>query len=194
MPEELAALLAQPVLNLSDSELVDLFSGLAINGRSQGILALDQIVPACRDWVLRVFLNDVLNGLVPTLVAKLGETHIEALTSDEKTRCAMIVRGVECINDGLHPFIVQDMMHAFFAFTAAGEPIANTSLDSVVNQMVGLAEKAYLEGITASKDETFHDEPLLKEGIALMLAHRDPTDPLLEGDHRLRQSPIICRP
>ena len=86
------------------------------------------------------------------------------------------------------------MMHAFFAFTATGEPIANPSLDSVVNQMVGLAEKAYLEGITASKDETFHDEPLLKEGIAPMLAHRDPTDPLLEGDHRIRQSPIICRP
>ena len=95
MPEELAAMLAHTALNLSDSELVDLFSGLAIIARSQGILALDQIVPACRDWVLRVFLNDVLNGLVPTLVAKLGETHIEALTSDEKTRCAMIVRGFE---------------------------------------------------------------------------------------------------
>ena len=106
----------------------------------------------------------------------------------------MIVRGVECINDGLHPFIVKDMMHAFFAFTAAGESIANPPLDSVVSQMGGLAEKAYLEGITASKDETFHDEPLLKEGIAPMLAHRDPTDPLLEGDHRIRQSPIICRP
>ena len=106
----------------------------------------------------------------------------------------MIVRGVECINDGLHPFILQDMMHAFFAFTAAGEPIANTSLDSVVNQMVELAEKAYIKGINVLKDEMFHDEPLLKEGIALMLAHRDSTDPLLEGDHRLRQSPIICRP
>ena len=76
------------------------------------------------------------------------------------------------------------MMHAFFAFTAAGEPIANTSLDSVVNQMVGLAEKAYLERITALKDWTFHDEPLVEEGIALMLAHRDPTDLVLEGDHR----------
>ena len=184
MPEELAALLAQPALNLSDSELVDLFSGLAIIARTKGILALDQIVPTCRDWVLRVFLNDVLNGLVPTLVTKLGETHIEALAAGEKTRCAMIVRGVECINDGLHPFIVQDMMHAFFAFTAAGESIANPPLDSVVNQMVELAEKAYLEGINVLKDETFHDEPLLKEGIALMLAHKDPTDPPAEGDQR----------
>ena len=57
----------------------------------------------------------------------------------------MIVRGVECINVGLHPFIVKDMMHAFFAFTAAGETIASPPLDSVVSQMVGLAEKAYLE-------------------------------------------------
>ena len=87
MPEELAALLAQPALNLSDSELVDLFSGLAIIARTKGILALDEIVPTCRDWVLRVFLNDVLNGLVPTLVTKLGETHIEVLTSDENAMC-----------------------------------------------------------------------------------------------------------
>ena len=72
-------MLAQPALNLSDSELVDLFSGLAIIARTKGILALDEIVPTCRDWVLRVFLNDVLNGLVPPLVPKLGETHIEAL-------------------------------------------------------------------------------------------------------------------
>ena len=155
MPEKLAALLAQPVLQLSAAELIDLFTGLAVIARSEGILAVEEIIPVCRDWLLRIFLDDVVSGMEPELAGKLAETHSDFLLHCEKTRCAMIVRGVECIAAGVHPFLVQDMMHAFFAFTAAGESIANPPLDSRA-----LNESGHLESPCAQRelglDTQFH--------------------------------------
>ena len=176
MPEKLAALLAQPVLQLSAAELIDLFTGLAVIARSEGILVVEEIIPVCRDWLLRIFLDDVVSGMEPELAGKLAETHSDFLLHCEKTRCAMIVRGVECIAAGVHPFLVQDMMHAFFAFTAAGQPLANPPLDEVADRIVELAQKAALAGSAALKDEIAADEPLLKEGVALVLERENRMD------------------
>ena len=72
-------------------------------------------------------------------------------------------------------------MHAFFAFTAAGQPLVNPPLDEVADRIVELAQKAALEGSAALKDEVAADEPLLKEGIALVLERENRMDRALES-------------
>ena len=97
-------------------ELRDVIVGLAVIARREGILALEQLLPADGggDKLLLTGLRLAVDGTEPKLVTENLETRQRTLLRDRETAGRMIIEGVAGIQAGDNPRLIEHQLQSHY--------------------------------------------------------------------------------
>jgi len=121
LAEELKHTLRWPFAELSFAEIASAMRDAAKMARRLGILSLEEVIDDLEggrgpgDELFFTGLRLVLDGTEPELIADMLGTRRETLLYLQRTRYRMIVKGIDAIQHGDNPCIIEHMLRNFFA-------------------------------------------------------------------------------
>ena len=111
-PERLQQIAARPLDQLVFTDLIDLWTGLAAQVQSGGILSLNNYAESTADPFLREALQLAVDGCAPDLLRDMLETRLEARLDGIKKAHRMVVEGVCAVQSGKEPEEVEEAVRA----------------------------------------------------------------------------------
>ncbi len=100
---------------LSFDEMTEVFSSrLAVVARTEGVLALTEIVELVDEGLFQQGLRLVVDGVEPTLVQTMLETRMRTLLHQHETRYRMIIQGLIAVQFGQDPRIIKQALRNFY--------------------------------------------------------------------------------
>ena len=100
---------------LSFDEIAEVFSdNLAVVARTEGILALEEIIELIDEDLFQQGLRLVVDGVEPDLVQRMLEARIRTLLHQHETRYRMIIQGVISLQFGRDPRIIKQALQNFY--------------------------------------------------------------------------------
>jgi flagellar motor component MotA len=197
VPENLTALIARPLDQLTANDLADLWLGIANQARKEGILSLQATEEQTADPFLREALQLAVDGTEPDLLRDILETRlVRAILPQQETRCRMIIEAMMAIQSGDNPGIIRHKMCTFYlsdvmlsddrsseptvdalAERLRRESVTQMSFDQITDLLTDLGLLGRNESINAFKTlpealEGKRDmaSEMLRRGLEMMLA------------------------
>lgn len=174
---------------LDFDEITESVGHLARCARKLGILyAFGDLVTVGSDSLLRLCLQMIVDGFVPTRVADVCDTQTRTLMRNHRTQCRMIAEAVAGIRQADHPRVVEQWIRTQYApgreplgeyvkasveevlAVLGGAVLCQTALDDVAEALVGLSILSRTESADAFANLAGSiQEPLLRHGLELVL-------------------------
>lgn len=105
-----------PSLQMNLDELSEIIVQMAEIGRTEGILALEELVGESTrmEALLKDGIRLAIDGAESDLVTNLLTTKMQALMHNYEIRCQMIIEGVKAVQNGDNPRIVEHKLFSFY--------------------------------------------------------------------------------